>query len=122
MASMRKRTEQINIQYLLSMLCNHEPTMKQHKTQLVIIIITIIKIPRRYLWCCHHGVASLREFTRFIDVRHWPRCPHWIQMSDLMLGTLMFLKCNSDNVRLCERQPSAVNAFTNSYNELQLII
>ena len=26
----------------------------------------IIIIPRRYLWRCHHGVAPLREFTRFI--------------------------------------------------------
>ena len=29
-------------------------------------MIIIIIIPRRYLWCCHHGIAPLREFTRFI--------------------------------------------------------
>ena len=29
----------------------------------IIIIIIIIIIPGQCLWCCHHAVAALREFT-----------------------------------------------------------
>ena len=28
-----------------------------------LIIIIIIIIPGQCLWCCHHAVAALREFT-----------------------------------------------------------
>ena len=41
---------------------------------IIIIIIIIIIIPWQYLWCCHHGIAPLREFTRFI---WWTLSARW---------------------------------------------
>jgi len=35
---------------------------KATATSLIIIIIIII-IPQQCLWCCHHAVPALREFT-----------------------------------------------------------
>ena len=56
------------VQSLLIARPQHErPTVslfhyKQNIT-LTIIIIIIIIIPGQCLWCCHHAVAALREFT-----------------------------------------------------------
>jgi len=33
------------------------------KARMLIIIIIIIIIPGQCLWCCHHAVATLQEFT-----------------------------------------------------------
>ena len=41
----------------LRLACVYSPR-RQH-----IIIIIIIIIPGQCLWCCHHAVAALREFT-----------------------------------------------------------
>jgi len=56
--SVSKYTDKVIGLYVTS----HSGKLISSPDELLIIII----MPRRYLWCCHHGVAPLREFTRFI--------------------------------------------------------
>jgi len=47
---------------MLSFSAHSKPREATNEMMLMLIIIIII-IPGQCLWCCHHAVAALREFT-----------------------------------------------------------